>query len=54
MSENLVDGDYGTSRVRNGMPGSLPSGLLTPTMDCILSIHWGLCTLGNKLKIIDE
>ena len=28
----LFDGDFGTTRVRKGMLGSFPSGLLTPTI----------------------
>ena len=34
VSEVLFDGILGTTRVRKGMLGSLPPGLLTPTVPC--------------------
>ena len=47
---------YGASRVRNGTPGSLPSGLLTPIVPCcnIMSIHRELRVMGIELKMIDD
>ena len=52
----LFDGDFGTTRVRKGMPGSFPSGLLTPIVPCcnILSVHKELCVMGIELKMIDD
>ena len=34
VSEVLFEGILGTTRVRKGMLGSLPPGLLTPTIPC--------------------
>ena len=39
MSEVLFDGILGTTRVRKGMLGSLPPGLLTPTVPCCINIE---------------
>ena len=57
MSENLVDGDYGTSRARNGMPGSCPKVylyLLYLDVKYIMSIHRELRITGIKLKTFDD
>ena len=52
----LFNGDFGTSRVRNGMPGSLPSSLLTPTVPCcnIMRIHMEWHVTVIKLKSIND
>ena len=48
--------NLGTTRVRKGMLGSLPPGLLTPIVPCcsIQSIHRELCVTGIELKRIDD
>ena len=40
VSEVLFDGILGTTRVRKGMLGSLPPGLLTPTVPCYNTIEY--------------
>ena len=57
LSEVYIRGSLGTTRVRKGMPGSLPSGLLTPTLHYrnILRIHKEICVTGVELKrLIDQ
>ena len=51
-----MTGILGTTRVRKGMLGSLPSGLLTPTVPCcsMQSIHRELCVTGIELKRIND
>ena len=39
VSEVLLDEILGTTRVRKGMLGSLPPGLLTPTVPCCNTIE---------------
>ena len=52
----LFDGDFGTTRVMKGMFGSLPPGLLTPTLPCcsIQNIHKELWVIGIEFKMIDD
>ena len=49
-------GILGTTRVRKGMLGSLPLGLLTPIVPCcsIQSIHRELHVTRIELKTIDD
>ena len=46
----------GTTRVRKGILGSLPPGLLTPIVPCcnLQSIHRELCVIEIELKMIDD
>ena len=56
MSEVYLRESLGTTRIRKGMLGSFPSGLLTPTVPCckIMSIHRELCVTGIELKTINK
>ena len=49
VSEVLLDGILGTIRVRKGMLGSLPPGLLTPTIPCcnIIEHSQGITCYGD-------
>ena len=55
MSKVYLNEILGTTCVRKGIPRSLPSGLLTPTVPCcnILSIHRELHVVGIILKMIN-
>ena len=55
--EVYLTGILGTTRVRKGMPRSLPLGLLIPTVPCckfIMNIHRDLRVLRIKPKTIDD
>ena len=47
---------YRETRTKNGMLGSFPLGLLTPTIPCcsIQSIHKELRVMGIEFKIVDD
>ena len=57
VSEVLVNGNCGTSRVRNHTLGSLPLGLITPTYLVVIYralkgnyILWGLNGKGSMIE----
>ena len=56
MSEVYLWGSLETTRVRKGMPRSLPPGLLTPIVPCcsIQSIHRELRVTRIELKRIND
>ena len=57
VREVYFDGDYGNTRVRNGMLGSFPPGLLAPTYLVVIYralkgnyVLWGLNGKGSMIK----
>ena len=56
VSEVYLRGSLGTTRVRKGMLGSLPLGLLTPIVPycSIQRIHRELRVTGIELKMIND